>query len=151
MPEPMLLHRLHDCPGQHSEHGGDEDERTLEAGEHCWSPLSDWRGNSQIGQKDKEPAMKRRRCVPTVLVDDDRVRVTRFDFAPGAETGWHRHAHDYVIAAITDCPMLLEEPGGSTRSVLVAAGTAYRRAEGVEHNVVNAGDQPMSFVEVELK
>ncbi|MCU0905683.1 MAG: cupin domain-containing protein [Tabrizicola sp.] len=95
--------------------------------------------------------MKRRRCVPTVLVDDDRVRVTRFDFAPGAETGWHRHAHDYVIAAITDCPMLLEEPGGSTRSVLVAAGTAYRRAEGVEHNVVNAGDQPMSFVEVELK
>jgi beta-alanine degradation protein BauB len=95
--------------------------------------------------------MKRRSCVPTILVDDDRVRVTRFDFAPGAETGWHRHAHDYVITAITDCPMLLEEPGGGTRSVVVAAGTAYRRAKGVEHNVVNSGQQPMSFVEVELK
>ena len=38
--------------------------------------------------------MKRRMCEATVLVDDDRVRVTRFDFAPGAETGWHRHGHD---------------------------------------------------------
>ena len=90
-------------------------------------------------------------CTATVLVDDDRVRVTRFDFAPGAETGWRRHGHDYVITAITDCAMLLEEPGGGSRSVLVPAGTAYQRSEGVEHNVVNGGVAPMSFVEVELK
>jgi len=87
----------------------------------------------------------------TLLVDDDRVRVTRFDFAPGAETGWHRHGHDYVITAVTDCQMLLEEPGGATREVMVPAGSAYRRAEGVEHNVINNGSEPMSFVEVELK
>ncbi|MGC1488481.1 MAG: cupin domain-containing protein [Albidovulum sp.] len=90
-------------------------------------------------------------CTATQLIDDDRVRVTRFDFAPGAETGWHRHGFDYVITAITDCEMLLEEPGGGGRSVTVPAGSAYRRAEGVEHNVVNAGGTTMSFVEVELK
>ncbi|MDO8983655.1 cupin domain-containing protein [Cypionkella sp.] len=90
-------------------------------------------------------------CTATQLVDDNRVRVTRFDFAPGAETGWHRHSMDYVITAVTDCHMLLEDPDGSTRQVLVPAGTAYRRAEGVEHNVINNGDQVMSFVEVELK
>jgi mannose-6-phosphate isomerase-like protein (cupin superfamily) len=90
-------------------------------------------------------------CTATVLVDDERVRVTRFDFAPRAETGWHRHGHDYVITAITDCHMLLEDPGGGTRQVLVPVGTAYRRSEGVEHNVVNDGTAPMSFVEVELK
>jgi beta-alanine degradation protein BauB len=95
--------------------------------------------------------MNRRSCDATVLVDDDRVRVTRFDFAPGAETGWHRHGHDYVITAVTDCHMLLEEPGGGARKVLVPAGTAYRRSEGVEHNVVNDGDAAMAFVEVELK
>ncbi len=78
------------------------------------------------------------------------MRVTRFDFAPGAETGWHRHGFDYVIAAVTDCHMLLEEPGGAGRRVTVPAGTAYRRATGVEHNVVNDGDAPMAFVEVEL-
>lgn len=85
------------------------------------------------------------------MIDDARVRVTRFDFAPGAETGWHRHGFDYVITAVTDCHMLLEEPGGASRRVLVPAGTAYRRTEGVEHNVVNDGPMPMSFVEVELK
>jgi beta-alanine degradation protein BauB len=95
--------------------------------------------------------MKREACIATLLIDDDRVRVHRFDFAPGAETGWHRHGFDYVITAVTDCHMLLEEPHGATRKVLVPAGTAYRRAEGVEHNVINDGVAVMSFVEVELK
>ena len=90
-------------------------------------------------------------CTATTLVDDDRVRVTRFDFPVGAETGWHRHGFDYVITAITDCHMLLEEPGGGERRVTVPAGSAYRRQEGVEHNVVNGGGFPMSFIEIELK
>ena len=90
-------------------------------------------------------------CTATQMVDDARVRVTRFDFAPGAETGWHLHGHDYVITAITDCPMLIEEPGGEVRRMLVPAGSAYRRDFGVEHNVVNDGSVTMSFVEVELK
>lgn len=95
--------------------------------------------------------MKREQATATQLIDDDRVRVTRFDFAPGAETGWHRHEMDYVITALTDCRMLLEEPGGQSREVLVPAGTVYRRNEGVEHNVINGGDALMSFVETELK
>ncbi len=90
-------------------------------------------------------------CVATEMIDDGRVRVTRFDFAPGAETGWHVHGMDYVITALTDCHMLLEEPGGESRQVLVPAGTSYRREAGVEHNVINDGDALMSFVEVELK
>ncbi|AZV80515.1 cupin domain-containing protein [Parasedimentitalea marina] len=85
------------------------------------------------------------------MIDDARVRVTRFDFAPGDQTGWHRHAMDYVITAVTDCHMRLELPGGETRDTLVPAGTAYRREEGVEHNVINIGETAMSFVEVELK
>ena len=93
----------------------------------------------------------REQATATQMIDDARVRVTRFDFAPGAETGWHRHAMDYVITAITDCHMRLELPDGATNEVSVAAGTAYRRDAGVEHNVINAGDAPMSFVEVELK
>jgi quercetin dioxygenase-like cupin family protein len=95
--------------------------------------------------------MTRPAATSETLIDDDRVRVTRFDFEPGAETGWHRHGFDYVITAITECVMLLEEPGGEIRTVTVPAGTAYRRSEGVEHNVINGGDKPMSFVEVELK
>lgn len=95
--------------------------------------------------------MTRAKAEATQMIDDARTRVTRFDFAPGAETGWHRHDYDYVITTLTECQMRLEEPGGETRDVTVPAGTAYRRNKGVEHNVVNAGDIPMSFVEVELK
>ena len=90
-------------------------------------------------------------AVATVLVEDARVRVTRFDFAPGAATGWHRHGMDYVITAITDCPMRIIGPDGAGRDVLVPAGTAYVRDAGIEHDVVNAGSVPMSFVEIELK
>lgn len=92
----------------------------------------------------------RQTCVATLLVEDAQVRVTRFDFAPGAETGWHRHGHDYVITALTECHMELEDPDGGRRRVLVPAGSAYRRMAGVEHNVINAGSEEMRFVEVEL-
>ena len=36
-------------------------------------------------------------AVPTVFIDNDRTRVTEWRFAPGAETGQHRHEYDYVI------------------------------------------------------
>jgi len=90
-------------------------------------------------------------CTATQLIDDARVRVTRFDFEPGQQTGWHTHGMDYVITALTDCHMRLELPGGEQRENTVTAGSVYRRDEGIEHNVINGGDAPMSFIEVELK
>nr|WP_325249615.1 cupin domain-containing protein [Amylibacter sp.] len=95
--------------------------------------------------------MTRPQATATQLIDDARTRVTRFDFEPGAQTGWHIHGFDYVITAITDCHMLLELPDDVQNTVTVPAGTAYRRMEGVEHNVINNGDKPMCFIEVELK
>ncbi|SON55006.1 Cupin domain protein [Hartmannibacter diazotrophicus] len=89
-------------------------------------------------------------AVPTMLLDDDKVRVIRWDFAPGADTGWHRHGLDYVVVPMTDCSFLIEEDGGERR-VEMAQGQVYRRDEGVEHNVVNGGSAPMSFIEVEMK
>ena len=93
----------------------------------------------------------RPQATPTLLLDEQAVRITRWSFAPGAQTGWHRHEYDYVIIPVTDCAFLLEEPGGGSRRADIAAGEAYRREAGVEHNVINAGDTPMMFIEVELK
>jgi len=95
--------------------------------------------------------MARESVNSTILVDDDKVRVTRFDFNPGAETGWHVHEMDYVITALTECHMQLDDIDGSTKNVVVAKGEAYRKNCGVEHNVINAGEHSMSFIEVELK
>lgn len=86
----------------------------------------------------------------TVQVDNDHVRVTEWRFAPGAETGWHRHAHDYVVVPITDGTLLLETLTGNVEAEL-RLGQSYARNVGVEHNVINAGSRELAFVEVELK
>lgn len=90
-------------------------------------------------------------AVATVQADDDKVRVTRWDFEPGAETGHHRHGWLYVVVPVTDGKLLLEFPDGSTATAELKAGVAYQRGAGVEHNVVNAGSTHLAFVETEVK
>ena len=94
--------------------------------------------------------MTRPQAVPTVQIDQARVKVTEWRFAPGAETGWHRHAMDYVVVPMTTGTLLLETPTGEVRSPLTA-GVSYTRLVGVEHNVVNDNDHEFVFVEVELR
>ena len=94
--------------------------------------------------------MPRPQAVPTVQIDNERVIVTEWRFAPGAETGWHRHGHDYVVVPTTGGELLLETPEGERRVPLVL-GQSYTRNEGVEHNVINPTDQEVVFVEIELR
>ena len=89
-------------------------------------------------------------AVPTMQVDNDRVRVTEWRFAPGAATGWHRHEFDYVVVPITTGTLLLKE-GDGERYAELSAGVSYSREVGVEHNVINANDYEFVFVEVEMK
>ena len=90
------------------------------------------------------------RGTPTVLIDNDRVRVTRWRFVPGAATGWHRHEHDYVIVPLTDGSLTLVEPDGERQSDLTT-GVPYFREAGVKHDVVNANEHEFEFIEIEVK
>ncbi|MCP3019056.1 cupin domain-containing protein [Cupriavidus basilensis] len=94
--------------------------------------------------------MSRPQAVPTVQVDNDRVVVTEWRFAPGAQTGHHRHGYDYVVVPMTTGALRLETPAGEVVSQLVA-GHAYYRGAGVEHNVINAHEGECVFVEIEIK
>lgn len=89
-------------------------------------------------------------AVPTVLADDERARITRWDFAPGAATGWHEHAMDYAVVMMTDATMAVDVDGVVTRTEF-RAGQSYIRPKGVRHDVMNDGQAPMAFVEVEMK
>lgn len=93
---------------------------------------------------------KRAAAVPTKLIENERVIVTEWRFAPGAETGWHRHEYDYVVCPSTDGTMLLETPEGNFETT-VEMGQPYFRHEGVRHNVINAGESILVFIETELK
>jgi quercetin dioxygenase-like cupin family protein len=86
----------------------------------------------------------------TVQVDDERVLVTEWRFAPGAETGWHRHDRDYVVVPRSSGTLLLETRTGDTRAQLTA-GQSYFRNAGVEHNVVNENGAEFVFIEIEIR
>ncbi|UUU21924.1 cupin domain-containing protein [Streptomyces sp. DSM 40750] len=87
---------------------------------------------------------------PTVQIDTDRVVVTEWCFAPGAETGHHVHAHDYVVVPLVTGTVRVEDPAGE-RDVEMRAGVSYARSAGVAHNLVNVNGYEFRFVEVELR
>ena len=67
----------------------------------------------------------------TVFVENDRVIVTEYRFAPGANTGWHKHAHDYVVVPLMDGKVRLETPTGPGHAEM-KKGVPYFRQAGVE-------------------
>jgi quercetin dioxygenase-like cupin family protein len=85
-----------------------------------------------------------------IHVENDRVVVTEWTFAPGAETGHHIHGHDYVIVPITGGVLRLVEPAGN-RDTELHPGSSYFKPAGVSHNVLNLSNHELRFVEVELK
>ena len=60
-----------------------------------------------------------------VHIDNEKVIVTEYRFAPGAKTG--------------------------TSFGEMKKGVPYFRNEGVEHDVINANDTDYAFIEIELK
>jgi beta-alanine degradation protein BauB len=90
-------------------------------------------------------------AVPTVQVDNARVRVTEWRFAPGAETGEHVHEYDYVVVPSGTGRLKLVSPQGEESFADLKQGVSYFRNAGVHHNVINANDFEYAFVEIELK
>jgi quercetin dioxygenase-like cupin family protein len=83
-------------------------------------------------------------------LENERVVVTEWRFAPGAETGHHVHAHDYVIVPLLTGSLRIVDAQG-THDVPLQAGASYARPKGVAHNVINANAFEYRFVEIELK
>lgn len=93
--------------------------------------------------------MSRPNASATQQLETEDVRVTRWDFPPGSETGHHRHEFDYVVVPITVGALTAETADGEAVAELEIGGS-YNRSAGVEHNIVNHGSETVSFVEIEL-
>jgi len=65
-----------------------------------------------------EPESDMSEARPTVFIDNDRVIVTEWRFAPGASTGWHRHGHDYVVVPLMDGKLKLVTKDGESVAVM---------------------------------
>ena len=89
-------------------------------------------------------------AIPTVQQDDEVLCITRWDFAPGAATGWHEHAWPYFVTMLVAGTLRIDD-GQTQRDVQLSAGQAYMRPAGIRHDVKNASLHPISFVEIEIK
>jgi beta-alanine degradation protein BauB len=89
------------------------------------------------------------RATAHIQLENEWVKVTEWRFAPGAETGRHVHAHDYVVVPLTSGVLRLEE-SAARREARLTSGVAYAREKGVEHNVVNGNDFEFRFLEIEM-
>jgi beta-alanine degradation protein BauB len=85
-----------------------------------------------------------------VQVDNASGRVTEWRFTAGSSTGHHRHEYDYVVVPLSTGRLLVRSAAGQAPGQL-AAGQAYFRQSGVEHEVINDNLFELAFVEVELK
>jgi quercetin dioxygenase-like cupin family protein len=88
--------------------------------------------------------------VSKVLLDNDRVVVTRWTLPRGARTGPHVHGHDYVVVPILSATLAVTMPDGVETSAEQHALVPYFRAAGVEHDVA-ARDKRVDFIEIEIR
>jgi quercetin dioxygenase-like cupin family protein len=91
-----------------------------------------------------------KRAVPTVQQDDDTVRITRWDFEPGAATGWHQHGFPYFVIMLRAGTLRIHN-GEAETDVPLAEGQSYMRPAGIRHDVMNGSPHPIAFVEIEIK
>lgn len=91
------------------------------------------------------------KAIATVQIDDDRTRVTEWDFPPGSETGFHVHEMDYVVVPTVGGTLTITDDSGKEMANTITPGQSYGRKAGVAHNVENRSDSRVVFVEVELK
>ncbi len=94
--------------------------------------------------------MTRQAAKASVQIENEHVRVTEWRFQPGAATGHHVHAHDYVVVPVTSGDLQLVDEAGTAVSRL-ETGKAYTRQAGVAHDVINGNPFEFVFIEIELK
>lgn len=88
---------------------------------------------------------------PTVLIDNERVRVTEWRFEKrGDNTGWHRHGFDYVVVPLFEGNLEIENAEGERAIAPMKTGIPYFRQAGVEHDVINGNGFECAFIEIEI-
>jgi quercetin dioxygenase-like cupin family protein len=94
--------------------------------------------------------MSENRAQATVLVENEKVKVSEWRFRAGAATGYHRHEYDYVVVPLhTGSLTMLSDTGDRTEASLTV-GAPYYRDAGVEHDVLYEGEGEFAFIEIEL-
>ena len=85
-----------------------------------------------------------------VLVENDHVRVVRYDLDPGESDTWHTHPAK-VSVVVSGGTLVITTADGEKFEVLEETGSASWMAPLGEHFATNIGDSPVQIVLVEVK
>ena len=94
--------------------------------------------------------MESNKATSNIQINNKKVRVTKYSFKPGQETGMHKHLYDYIVTPLTNGHLLLIDKEGNESEYILRASHSYFRNAGIEHNVINKGNKNLIFIETEL-
>ena len=87
----------------------------------------------------------------TLVLENERVRVSRLVLAPGQATELHTHALRTLRVAVSEGKIAVEVPGKKVRTVKFKPGDTQWHEGGTKHTLRNVGSAPFEAVDIELK
>lgn len=99
----------------------------------------------------KRPAGPEAPPIAAPDAENPRMRVYRYELAPGASSAPHTHARPYLLVAATGMTLRMSGPGGTASTHPVKTGDLHWVEAAVTHTLVNAGQDKGILVEFELK
>ncbi len=90
-------------------------------------------------------------AISAPAAENEKMRVYRYDLAPGAATAPHTHARPYLLVAATAVDLGMTSPDGASMEHAVKAGDLHWVDTAVTHSFTNRGPEKGILVEFELK
>ncbi|MBC7933525.1 MAG: cupin domain-containing protein [Rubrivivax sp.] len=87
----------------------------------------------------------------TLVLENERVRISRLVLAPGQSIEMHAHALRGLGVAVSEGRIAVEVPGEKVRTVKFKPGDKQWYEGGTKHSLRNVGSAPFEAVEIELK
>ena len=88
----------------------------------------------------------KKKATSNIQINNQLVRVTKYSFLPGQETGIHKHLYDYVVTPVTDGKLLLIDKNGKEQDFSLIALLYFRKA-GVDIMLSTMANK-INFIEV---
>jgi quercetin dioxygenase-like cupin family protein len=97
------------------------------------------------------PAGAESAAISPPAAENAKMRLYRYELAPGATTGPHTHARPYLLVAATDAKLRTTFAGGSSKRRFMKAGEMEWVEKSSTHTFINRGRRKVILVEFELK
>ena len=87
---------------------------------------------------------------PTIIIENEKVKVAEWQMGPDTQIGHHEHTLDYMVIALSGGELTIATGEEDFAFPLQVGVTVYLNA-GDAHDVLNRGDTEVRFLEIDIK